>query len=131
MKKSIPTLSADGYVTDPKKIMSYLFAHLHEVRLDDSNIYRGNINSIASIIADVGNDPDAFVSRLRSELNTAFSRFFDEVSIDIDVVDREETRFSVKIDLSATLEGKSYSLGQLLSIDPTTAASRLIEEINR
>lgn len=132
MKKAIPTLSTDGYVTDPKKILSYLFAHVHEVRHDDTNIYLGYATSVAKVIAEHGKSPDDFAVNLRTALSTCFNRFFDDVNLTVTAKTTIETsEYSVDIDMVVTLDGKSYSLGRELSVDPIKAAARLIEEVNR
>lgn len=127
--KCIPTLSTDGFVTDPDKKLNYMFAHMFEVRHDDTYIYKDEVMSMQKIVADYGSDTTLYETELRSRLTAYFERVFDSVIVTL-TLDDTETLFEVDIDVRATLDGIQYSLGRSLQINPIDQTAILMEQLN-
>lgn len=129
-KPAIGTLSSDGYVTEPKKILSYMFSHAFETRHNDTVLFTENLTSVQLITSKYSSDADRFRTELTSTLTKYFSRVFDNVKVIITTTDVDEATYTAELDVQATMNGEVYSLGAELSVDPVSAVTKLIKEIN-
>jgi len=128
---AIGTLSSDGYVTDPKKQLSYMFAHIFETRHNDTILFTGQLTSIQLLTAKYAKDSAVFRTELTAALTKYFSRVFDSAKVIVTTEDIDESSYMASIDVKVTRNGELYSLGAELSIDPLKSITRLIKEINQ
>ncbi|QAX96046.1 hypothetical protein [Vibrio phage vB_VmeM-Yong XC32] len=130
-KKCIPHLGGGGYVTEPKEMLSLMFANAFEIRHNDSNLFPEYIVSIQKIVAVNQKNPTVLVSELAQALTSYIERVFDRAEVSITSEDVDAATYNINIDVRAWSGNNIYSLGRVLSVDPTSTAVALIEEINR
>lgn len=114
----VATLTSKGWVDDPESkadaLLSYYFTNQHS----QSTLFEGGVISLQWQLQQWGNDP----VRLQSKMETAFQSYladhFDQAAVDVVIVDPtsvEDNRITVQINALVTQDGKSYSLGRLVS----------------
>lgn len=129
--KCIPSLSSSGYVTEPKQKLALMFSHAFRIRHNDSNLHRDYIVSIQKVIAEHQKQPDLLVSALTQELTAYFERVFERAQVTITREDIDQSIYHLTLDAVVWENGVQHSLGRVLSVDPSTTAMQLIEDINR
>jgi hypothetical protein len=117
-KLFFPSLSESGWITDSRQIGDYLFAHFFASNYSQTQIYIGQVSSMAYIIATNADDIDKTVSTLQQQLQTYFGRYFSTVTVEIRYFENPED--ANKVDLTIYIgytdsEGNEFTIGRLLS----------------
>ena len=130
MKITVPTLTTDGYVTDPDQKLNYMFAHMFEIRHDDTYLYKDEVMSMQKVVADYGSDESLYKTELVTRMTRYFERAFDSAAITLTINDSETSYFTMDVDVVVTEAGVNYSLGRSLQINPTSQTATLMEVLN-
>lgn len=113
MTKCIPTLSAKGFVTSIVDKAERAMAYFCISQYSQSNLYRGNVVTLAWLVQRYGSDPMEMRSQLQSSLNNYLNRLFDEAQVEV-VVDDETETISLDVKIFVVDEGLKYDLGYVI-----------------
>lgn len=112
-----PSMSESGWVTSSEIMADSMFSHFFATDYSQSNIYLGNITSFAWIVQNNLNDMTGLISAVRSALATYFSRYFQNVIVEVqdktDLTDTAKVGISIYIAFTDN-QGKSYNLARLV-----------------
>lgn len=129
-KIAYPSLSSSGYITDPKKRLSRMFADAVLMRHNDTNLYQATEASIPELVLKYGQRPGDFTSALQNMLRTYCSPCFDSVTVSVNYDDTgDEIAYSVTIDFQATHDGKSFTLSEVLFVNPDDKTAKLVNQM--
>ena len=79
---AIPSLSNDGWITDPIRALDRLMAYFFESDKSQTYIYGDNIASLAYIYAMKMGDGEAMASSIASELETLLRRHYKNAEVE-------------------------------------------------
>lgn len=100
-KSIVPSLSAeDGWVSTPARMVDYLMVHFLESDYSQTYLFFGEVSSLAKIVQETQGDMVGFVTRCQNQLMTYFSRYFENVIVevtDVTVGDLSARTFSLYI----------------------------------
>ena len=85
MKASIPTLSSQGVITDPKRAMLYLFKSFLTIDKSVSNLWRGEVISLMYLIKQHAKNPNELRERVEENLIRIYNRYFDGVKVQVEI----------------------------------------------
>ena len=85
MKASIPTLSSQGVITDPKRAMLYLFKSFLTIDKSVSNLWRGEVISLMYLIKQHAKNPNELRERTEENLIRIYNRYFDGVKVQVEI----------------------------------------------
>lgn len=85
MKASIPTLSSQGVITDPKRAMLYLFKSFLTIDKSVSNLWRGEVISLMYLIKQHAKNPNELRERAEENLIRIYNRYFDGVKVQVEI----------------------------------------------
>lgn len=80
---AVPTLSQDGWVTNPKLGLDYLMGHLFSADYSQDPIYFGNITSLQWFVQKYSNSPIEMASALDRALTAYFGRYATNVIVQV------------------------------------------------
>lgn len=78
-----PGLSEDGWITDPMSIADSLFSQFFESDYSQTELYLTHVSSMAWVIQECQGDILQTIILLRDTLQKYFSRYFNEVVVDV------------------------------------------------
>ncbi len=110
--KYIPTLSEDGWMSDPLQKGDYLFAVFMLSEYSQTTIYPRQVSSFSYIMEEGTGDPAETARLLETQLTTYFTRHFNNVTVSADYPSGQQSSL-VYLTLSLNYEdnnGKTYSL---------------------
>lgn len=129
--KALPTLSASGWLTDPKEILHQAFLHLYVTSKDQSNEYYGAITSIRNILDENSYDLTTTINALETRLKRFFEAYFDKVDVNIkDITEGDGSKRNLHLDLIVYDKGEEYSLNTLLDPQNPPTTRMVIDKIN-
>lgn len=113
MGKPIPTLTEDGFVTEPNVKLLKVFAYFIASLASESTTY-GNITSLSNIIAQHSTDNQtAIANSIEEGLNTLYSNYFDNTDISCDVNTSGGYIF-IKMNISVVENNITYTLAKTI-----------------
>lgn len=113
----VPSLSGNGWLTDPKEQMGYMMAAVLTSDYSQSTIFAGRVVSLPWIVAQNQNNKYVVVEKLQSSLEEMFKRVFDTVTCVVSADNGTDVKYNLNIDLSVTKNGKGYSLLSVANIE--------------
>ncbi len=127
--KYIPTLSEDGWISDPLQKGDLLFAQFMVSEYSQTTIYPGHVSSFSYIMAQGMGDPAETARLLERQLVTYFTRVFNNVTVNADYpAGQQGSRVYLTLSLNyEDDEGKTYSL--LKAIESLNSKVLKIENI--
>lgn len=122
MITTLPTLSADSYVTDTEHMCDYLLSHIYLTNYSQSELFYGDITSIAKIIHDNNNNLSSTINELSKALNTYFTRYFPIAIVEVVQKASNATSGSGMVELELYINvtdssGMEYNLARLFNIN--------------
>jgi hypothetical protein len=130
MSVPVPSLSANGWVTETFAKADILLGHFFVSESSQSNVYKGQVASLPGIVQKFGANPDEMAKAVESNVAALFNRYF--ISSDTEVVtvsvkssvtnanDDSVSRYELKLDVSVTINGQFYSLGRIVNVENST-----------
>jgi hypothetical protein len=114
-----PSLSEDGWINSSMKIADYLLSHFFISDYSQSYLYIEHVSSLPWIIQKNQSDIPKTCSDIQSTLVNYFSRYFDNV--EVEVIDVTNADAPSKVELTIYLkfidkDNKEYVFGKLLEI---------------
>ena len=122
-----PSLSEDGWVSSPEKTADYLMSTFLVSDYSQTYLYKGLVSSLPWILQDNQGNIARACTAVRDTLNTYFSRYFNNVVVEVNEVENTESptkgQMSIYVKF-ADKTGKEHVLGKLLKL-----ADSIVESI--
>jgi hypothetical protein len=120
---TMPSLSTDGWVTGSLKTADYLFSHFFASDHSQSYTFPEGVTSFSYILHTNQGDIPATIRSLESVLSKYFSRFFENVTVEVDdsltAAGSSSVSLSLFINFTDTV-GTTYTLGKMVEYTNTT-----------
>lgn len=116
----LPSLSGAGWVTEPGKMLSLLYAQALIALRSQSTIYYGNITSIPQIIASYQNSPSLLIEEMEKSLSNYLASYFDAVVVNVtsDATDLNLIiGYTIYIYIKVTRDGIEKTLSVAMNTD--------------
>lgn len=126
---TMPSLSEDGWVTDSIKTADYLLSHLFLSERSQSYLYNNNITSLPYILQTTQGDITQTITLLRSSIEEYFSRYFNNVVVEVTDVTSEDEPSKASISLFVQFSDKEnieHNLGKIIETSNLTI-SKIID----
>ena len=121
----VPTLSPEGWVSDPRIKANKLMAYFLVADYSQSNDFLGQVRSLAYYIQKDAKDFFSLKDDLILALRELFGRHYDQIEVGVNILTSENTptinasRFNIDISIIVTDKGTRHSLGRLLEVVDT------------
>lgn len=115
----LPTLSQEGWVQSTAEQADYLISHFFASEYSQTHLYQRNVSSFQWIIQESQGDMAKTISLLKDTLNKYYSRYFDNVNVDVSYLQDPPDSSSVTISLYVSFIdklGKEFILGKTLEL---------------
>ena len=123
----LPTLSEDGWVDSPTKTMDYLFANFFATDYSQSNTFMGEVVSFSKILTDTQGDIQSTISTTRQTLTRYFSRYYNNVVVEVGEVPNLENSSKQQISIYATCTSDA---GEIINLGMVAKYSgKILEEV--
>lgn len=110
MKAKLPMLNRNGWIENKEIVIDKLFEHFLASEYSQTNLLYGEVASLKFILASSAN-VDSIRHDIISALNTLFSKYFDTVSVYVNVVSDEKTGTNIfNISMEIKDDGETYTL---------------------
>lgn len=110
MKAKLPMLNRNGWIENKEIVIDKLFEHFLASEYSQTNLLYGEVASLKFILASSANI-DSIRHDIISALNTLFSKYFDTVSVYVNVVSDEKTGTNIfNISMEIKDDGETYTL---------------------
>ena len=110
MKAKLPMLNRNGWIENKEIVIDKLFEHFLASEYSQTNLLYGEVASLKFILASSANI-DSIRHDIISSLNTLFSKYFDTVSVYVNVVSDEKTGTNIfNISMEIKDDGETYTL---------------------
>jgi len=120
---AFPCLSEDAWVTNTVKVADQMMAHFFTSNYSQSYIYAGYVSSFPYILAINHGSISSICSETKNALVSYFSRFFQNVVVEVQEVPNEDEPSKAQISILVQFvdyENKPYSVGQILRVTGST-----------
>lgn len=110
-KPVIPSLTIDGWDTNPLSQMSKLFEYYQASDYSQSNCFMGSIISLKYTLSkDIR--PNILKENIEADLRKLYGKFFDTVEPIIDVQEEGDGIVNIIINLTTTYNAQTYTLAK-------------------
>lgn len=128
----VPTMSTQGWVTDPSTKFDKLLADFFLADHNQTYLYKGNVKSLQGLIAKHGNYVQGLIEELQVTLKTYMERYYDIVEVSVtpanDMYLDPVARMELKISIGVNDRGTQAQYGRLL--EAKDGAMQRISNIN-
>lgn len=116
--RAVPTLSSKGWVVSPTEKADLILSYFFLSEYSRSFLYYGEISSLPYLLQTYNGDIGTLRSKLITSVHDLMQRYFDEVSVDVDIADLSEEpgRFTIRLGVNFQSEGQSYDLAKALPV---------------
>lgn len=126
---TIASLSEQGWVSDPRAILSYVVTCYMLTDAAQTQVFSSNIKSLSQTYYLHINDPDAMASAMTADLSTMLSYYFASVDINARAKEISGKHYAIILQVSVlTNEGERIDLAKMMEID--SASLRKVIQIN-
>jgi len=125
-------LGGKGWLTGTIETLDQCMADFLTAKYSKSELYAGSISSMAYLVGEYGQDPEAFSTQLDSVLTSYLSRWFTTVSVSTAVTypnNVEAARYNINLSIQVQRDGIVYDLSKVLELS-NGKLQDLIEVIN-
>jgi len=127
----VPSLSPQGWITDPSSKADSLLSYFYETMHSQSYLYNGEVSSMQYLLQKHNGNINSFTEDLQNTLETYLSRYYDLAIVTTSNDDRyDDNNSSVEVTIHClvTEGGVTHSIGNLLRITnaKVTAVSKLV-----
>ena len=111
--RPMPTLSSKGYIYTPEEIIDHALAYALLSNASQSPMFRGSITSLQELIQRTQGDRIALQGQADTMFNSYFSRYFDDVSTEVAVLDDPDDgrKLRLRIYISVRDGARTISVG--------------------
>lgn len=125
--KPIPTLDSAGWIETPAQGADHLFANFITANYDQTNLYRGSIESFSYLIYKYGLSL-ALANEVQASLQRLFEPYFDALDCTVEYKEDpngigKDNEIALRISMIVTDGGRKYSLGKLLALSNNSLKS--------
>lgn len=115
----VPTMSTQGWVTDPSSKIDMLLSHFFEADYNQTQLYPNTVSSIARIIQESDNDVDVAAFSIKEKLTSYLANYYDSVEVTTTVksIDDSSAKMKIEIDIAIIYKGSRYGYTRLLQTD--------------
>jgi hypothetical protein len=128
----VPTLSTQGWVTDPSIKFDKLLADFFLADHNQTYFYKGNVKSLQGLIEKNGSEINALISDLNTTIKTYMERYYDMVEVSVSAANNQYTdpkgRMQLNISIGVNDRGTQKQFGRLL--EANNGAMQRISNIN-
>jgi hypothetical protein len=127
-----PTMSTQGWVTDPSLKFDTLLADFFLADPNQSYLYKGTIKTLQGLIEKYGNNIGGLIGDLEVTLKVYFERYYDMVQVSVqpanDIYTDPQGQLELKISIGVNDRGTQKQYGRLLQA--SNGAMQKIKRIN-
>lgn len=119
MEIAIPSLSAEGFITDIRKMGDMVMAHYFASDFSQSNAFYGQITSLAYHVQQYGHQPERLRDEIETRVTQYLERYFDGATVTVTITDHEQgspNRYNINFDAVVIKGDQRYSLGRLIEV---------------
>lgn len=120
-----PTLSGEGFLTDPSRILNTSFAHTLASDVLQSSIYCGEITSMTDIIVENQANPLKLIDKLESSYTKFYNKIFDSTDVTATYVNNPDSSYSINLAIIVTKDNLNYSLSYTAPLDNSSLLNAL------
>lgn len=114
----IASLSDQGWISDPKTILSYVVTSYMLTDAAQTLTFEGNIKSLPATYYLHINDPVSMASAMSSELTVLLLNYFSQVDVNAEAKEINDKHHAIVLQVSVmTQEGERVDLAKLMEID--------------
>lgn len=128
----VPTMSTQGWVTDPAIKFDKLLADFFLADHNQSYIYKGSIQTLQGLIEKNGNQINSLIGELQQVLRTYLERYYTTVDLDVrpenNMITDPKGRMTLIITVGVNDRGTQKQFGRLL--EANNGAMQRIRNIN-
>lgn len=120
MATTLPTLTREGFITDPQAILLKLYEYFLTSDYSSSVLFYGQISSMRKIRQEGGSDIEYIRDKARDAYYSLASSYFtntgntyNNLIVDVNIVNVNEndtSLYQMQLEASITLDGKTYSI---------------------
>lgn len=130
MGKYIPSLSEQGWVTDPAKILNHQVAYYILTDTGQSLAFQGNLTSLPHAYFEFINDPEGMADRIINDLQKVLGRYFQEVEVTCETKALTESRYGILLYVAVlSEENTKVELSRVINMG-TSGLRKVIEVAN-
>lgn len=114
-KRIMPSLSTDGWVSDPVQVADYLMSHFFLSEFSQTALFPKQVSSLPYIVYENQGSPTRTAEKVKTTLTTYFSRYFDNVVVQTSYRDDSEDPSKSIIDCFIEYvdsDGKTHSFSK-------------------
>lgn len=114
-----PSLDPDGWVFSPMETADKLMADFFDANYSQTDIYLGNVSSFAYIVQITKGNVNECIKKLQETLTSYFLRYFSNVTVEVDSLDKENLSSKAEISIYMTftdVDSQVYNLGKLIQM---------------
>ena len=115
MAVKLLTLSSSGTLEFPQQIIDRLFLYFAHSSKKQSRLYKDNVVSYKYLEHLYGDDKELLRDNIIESLTTMYSRYFTDVTIDVEFVQQDDNLFNATISGQMFHEGSKYILEKRLT----------------
>lgn len=122
--KVIASLSEDGWVDDPNKMLDYLVSYYILTDAEQSYVFKGELISLPKTYYEHINDPANLAMAMRSDFNRLLENYFSQTEVVCYAKEDETNTGLFYIFLSASVMddlGVRYDLNRILKLNESRA----------
>ncbi len=110
--RPVPTLSTDGWVTDPNQMLPRILLNYVRCNPHQTILFYGNVMSMQETIHKSGNDPDILQGNVQNDLNRILSNYFgaNNFTLNVQVLQADDVGLNIEISFAVTVDGRRYDL---------------------
>ena len=128
-KVLMPSLSETGWLTSSEITGDLLFAHFFASDYSQTEIYSGHVSSFAKVMQENTDNVDNLVIDLRNTLLRYYSRYFQNVVVEVQIKDNSENISKLSLLLYVVYtdnDGKQHNLSKIVR-DITSKSAKIID----
>ena len=128
----VPTLSTQGWVTDPSMKFDKLLADFFLADHNQSYIYKGSIVTLQGLIEKNGNRINSLIGELQRSLTSYLERYYTAVDVEVrpenNTITDPKGRMTLIISVGVNDKGTQKQFGRLL--ESNNGAMQRIKNLN-
>ncbi|AFQ96752.1 hypothetical protein STRATTON_40 [Erwinia phage vB_EamM_Stratton] len=123
MPIAVGTLSTRGWARTAKEQIRELMNHYTEAGFSQSQIYQGNVKSLAKAMQVFSQDPDGLANRVKSDLESLYGNVFPEgveVTTSWEYAQDSDVRYRINISLRVMKNGEWIDTERYVETESST-----------
>jgi len=118
--KAVPTLTTDGFVTDPSIMLIKIYEYFLSSDYSQSVSFYGNIASLPYLIREAGSDFEELKILVKDTLNKMCSRYWTNTNVEVSFTTKKispnKHSNNINIDITIIENGKTHTLSKSVNV---------------